>query len=54
MRLSQVDVESLDPSELNRRLAMAESEVEFLQIGADYVIQSVADLIPILVDINAR
>ncbi len=50
--LSLPEVESLAPSELTRRLATA--EIEFRRIGADYVIQSVADLIPILDDINAQ
>lgn len=50
--LSASEIAELPPSELTRRLTEAESE--FRQLGADYVIQSVADLIPIIDDINAR
>lgn len=50
--LSTAELERLTPTELARRLTAAETE--FRQVGADYVIQSVADLLPILDDINAR
>lgn len=50
--LSQAEVDRLAPSELNQRLTT--SETEFRRIGADYVVQSVADLIPIIDDINGR
>jgi len=50
--LSQAEVECLEPAELSRRLAIAEAE--FRMAGADYVVQSVADLIPVIDEINAR
>lgn len=50
--MSPSEIAELPASELARRLAVAESE--FRQAGADYVIQSVADLIPILDNINSR
>ncbi len=50
--LSATEVDRLPVSELAPRLAAA--EMEFRRLGADYVIESVADLIPILDAINAR
>lgn len=50
--LSEMEVEQLAPAELTSRLAVAESE--FRRVGADYVVQSVADLVPILDKINVR
>lgn len=50
--LSQQEVEQLAPAELTRRLAAAEQE--FRAVGADYIIESVADLIPVLNEIEAK
>ncbi len=45
--LSEAEVQSLEPAELERRLSIIEAE--FLSVGADYVIRSVTDL-PALLD----
>lgn len=50
--LSLAEIEKLDPSELQRRLDSAAAD--FQRLAADYVIESVADLLPVLDDIALR
>jgi phosphonoacetaldehyde hydrolase len=50
--LSHAETEALDPAELKRRIETAAAD--FRHQGADYVIDSVADLLPALDDITAR
>lgn len=49
---SEVEVASLPPAELASRLTSAREE--FLSAGADYVIDAVADLIPVLNEIDEK
>jgi phosphonoacetaldehyde hydrolase len=50
--LSLAEVEALDPGELTRRIDAATRE--FQDLGADYVMESVADLLPVMDDIASR
>ena len=50
--LSREEIAQLDPAELQRRLQAATDD--FTRLGADYVIGSVADLLPVLDDIGRR
>jgi phosphonoacetaldehyde hydrolase len=50
--LSETEAASLDPIELQQRLKLA--TVEFKRLGADYLIETAADLLPVLDDITAR
>jgi phosphonoacetaldehyde hydrolase len=50
--LSQAETEALEPADLKRRIDTAAAD--FRRLGADYVIDSVADLVPVLDDIGAR
>jgi phosphonoacetaldehyde hydrolase len=50
--LSEDEVARLDPSDRVTRLASADQD--FRSIGAHYVIESVADLLPVIEDITAR
>jgi len=50
--LSVAETAELDPSDLQQRLNSAATD--FMRLGADYVIDSVADLLPVLEDIALR
>lgn len=50
--LSAEEVSALDPVERSRRIDAAAAQ--FLDLGADYVIESVADLLPVLDEISLR
>lgn len=50
--LSKKEFESLSPEEQNRRLKRA--EVSLKEAGADYVVESAADILPLIETINRR
>lgn len=50
--LSKSDVEAVDPSELKQRII--DVEKEFKQAGAHYVLESAADVVPVIQSINQR
>ncbi len=52
MGLNLEEIEALDPEELERRLARAREGLA--RSGAHYVVDSIADLLPIIDDINDR
>jgi phosphonoacetaldehyde hydrolase len=50
--LNLAEIEALDPQELERKLAQARDGLA--KSGAHYVVDSIADLLPVINDINAR